>query len=765
MEIVAIFVLFVLLVVYIRKTNQLSEKILKLESETYGLRNAVHSLQPARPEPKAERVTQPAPAVSPTPITSSPIAPRPQPQPSLSLPPMPPSRTREEWEALIGGKLLNRIGAFALILGVGFFLKYAFDNNLISETLRVAIGFITGALLLLGGARFHKKGLAIFAQGLIGAGISIFYLSVYASFNFYHLVSQPVAFVLMALVTAFTFFHGMKYDSLAVAVLGWAGGFLTPFLLSTGQANEVGLFTYIVLLNIGLLAILLKKDAWVILEPLTLAATYLIYFAWLDKYYVEEKLLVAAFFLTIFWGLFYGLDVFRIIKGTTAFEKIRQTVAGANAFLYFVGLYEIVDAQHHNWMSAVTLVLGGVYFLTFLFVKPRQPDATLALRRYTLTAIILLAIATEIQFDGFQTVIFWSIEALALVWCGVNWKMRDIWQAALVLSGLALLRLIFTDGALAYSPIVSFSLLLNQRALAFFVLTATLGAGAILFKRIDDKNSELIQTLSHVAWSILLFILCTVETNDFFRRRLLEATGEVADSLAFNRFMTWATIWTIYSLPIVWLGLRQKTLPISYSGLAGFGLAIIMIAIQGIAFAPISQFTFALNWRAAVFVLVIAGSVVHALWLKANRQSHDWINDVVGILQVAIVLLLLDLFTGETRDIFKRAIFFLRQKAGDSEVAAQITQLQNLQQLALSGVWLFYSVALMVTGIWRRLQGLRIIAIALFGITILKIFIYDLSFLERLYRIFSFIGLGVILLAVSYLYQRYKAVIFDSTKS
>jgi uncharacterized membrane protein len=757
-------ILFILLVIYIRKTNQLSEKILKLEVEIYGLRNAVHSLQPApapaQPEPKVERVTQPALTVPPTPTTPSPVAPR----PPAPLPPVPPSRTREEWEALIGGKLLNRIGAFALILGVGFFLKYAFDNNLISETLRVVIGFITGALLLLGGGRFHKKGLAIFAQGLIGAGIAILYLSVYASFNFYHLVSQPAAFVLMSLVTALTFFHGMKYDSLAVAVLGWAGGFLTPFLLSTGQANEVGLFTYITLLDLGLLAILLKKDGWVVLEPLTLAATYLIYFVWQGKFYAEDKLLVTALFLTVFWVLFYGLDVFRIIKATTTFEKIRQAVAGANAFLYLIALYDIVDAQHHNWMSAVTLILGGIYFLTFLFIKQRQPGAILALRRYTLTAIILLVIATEIQFDDFQTVILWSLEALALVWCGMNWKMRHVWQAALGLSGLALLRLIFTDGALAYSPLSSFAFLFNKRALAFLILCTTLGASAVLFRRIEEKNSGLIQNILHGAWSILLFILFAVESNDYFRRRLLEATGETVTGLIFSRFMTWAAIWSAFSLPMVWLGLRRKILPVIYTGFGSLGLGIIMIAIQGITFEPIAKFTFLLNWRAAAFVLVMAAAAIHTRWLSANRQSYNWAKGVLGILEVAIVLLLLDLLTGETRDIFKRAIFFLQQKAGDSDASVKITQLQNLQQLVLSGVWLFYSVALMVTGIWRRLQGLRIIAIALFGITILKIFIYDLSFLERLYRIFSFIGLGVILLAVSYLYQRYKAVIFDSTK-
>jgi uncharacterized membrane protein len=764
MLVLAILLLLVLLIVYIRKTNQLSEKIFKMEIELRGLRNAVHSSQstptPAA-EPGTERAIPPAPVVSPAPSIPSPITSR----PAMPFPPMPPSRTREEWESLIGGKLLNRIGAFALILGVGFFLKYAFDNNWISETVRVLIGFAAGALLLFGGARWHKKGLAIFAQGLIGAGIAILYLSVYASFNFYHLVSQPVAFVLMSAVTALTFFHGLKYDSLAVAVLGWAGGFLTPFLLSTGQANEVGLFTYVALLDIGLLAILLKKESWVILEPLTLAATYLIYFTWQDKFYVEDKLLVTAFFLTIFWGMFYGLDIYRAIKATASFDKIRQTVAGANAFLYFVALYDIVDAPHHTWMSAVTLLLGGFYFLTFLYLKQKQPDAIVALRRHTLTAIILLVIATEIQFDGFQTVIFWSLEALALVWCGMNWKRRHVWQAALALSGLALLRLLFSEGALNYSPIASFPLLLNQRALAFVVLGTTLGAGAVLFKRIEDKNSALIQALLHGAWSVLLFVLCTVEANDFFRRRLLEASGDAVDGLAFNRFMTWAAIWTAYSLPLVWLGLRRKVLPLIYSGLGGLGFAMLTVAIQGIAFNPISQFTFALNWRAVVFVLVIVGIAVHLRWLSANRQSFGLANDMLSILQFALVLLMLILLTGETRDIFKRAIFLAQQGAGEADVSDQINRLQNLQQLTLSGIWLFYSAVLMLTGIWRRLQGLRIIAIALFGITILKIFIYDLSFLERLYRIFSFIGLGVILLAVSYLYQRYKAVIFEKKKA
>ena len=141
------------------------------------------------------------------------------------------SRTQEEWEALIGGKLLNRIGALALIFAVGFFLKYAFDNNLISEAVRVIIGAVAGIALILIAMLSRKKGLEIFAQGLTGSGIAILYLSDYAAFNFYSLVSQPVAFVLMSLITILAFQQGNLYEFSGNLDLGLGGWILTPFLL------------------------------------------------------------------------------------------------------------------------------------------------------------------------------------------------------------------------------------------------------------------------------------------------------------------------------------------------------------------------------------------------------------------------------------------------------------------------------------------------------------------------------------------------------
>ncbi len=205
----------------------------------------------ARATPKA-----PAPEFGLPPLTDQrPISAPPRPEPV----PEPTSRTREEWEALIGGKLLNRIGALALIIGVGFFLKHAIDNEWINEVTRVLMGAAVGLACLFGADRARTKGYQIFSQGLVGAGLAILYLSVYASFNFYQLVPLPVAFGLMGVVTVIAFLEAFRNDSLAVSILACMGGLLTPVMLSTPEPNEVGLFAYLLALNLGVVLIIVSK--------------------------------------------------------------------------------------------------------------------------------------------------------------------------------------------------------------------------------------------------------------------------------------------------------------------------------------------------------------------------------------------------------------------------------------------------------------------------------------------------------------------------
>lgn len=784
MEMFLFLLLTILVFVFIRKVNELSRKVDYLQTELLRRQQiatppATAATMPQAPESPA---ASPVIASEPKPIfPQAPAAPTPPPPKPLSPPPPPKhSRTRAEWEALVGGKLLNRIGAFALILGVGFFLKYAFDNNWLSETMRVLIGAAIGAGLLVLGNRSHRKGLQIFSQGLIGAGLAILYLSVYASFNFYHLVPQTAALVLMAGVTALAFWQAFVYDSIAISVLGWAGGFLTPVMLSTGTANEVGLFTYVALLSAGLLAVTLKKEAWVILEPLTLAGMYLVYFVWFADHYSENDFGLTVFFLTIFWGLFFGLDMLHALRPMATFNAPRQIVAGLNAALYYLGMAALFEDRHEQWTSAMTLALGAVYFLAMWAIKRRTSSEALTTIRLTLTAIILLVIATAIEFSGFKLIILLSLEALALLACGRRWRLSHVWQSGLALIGISVYALLFTNGALAYQPISEFKLVLNQRFLAFAILAATCFAAARFMKTIEHRQSQIVQISLHYAWCVLLFILFTVETNDIFAKLMLNTAGQAQAHLSSILGYTFATVWAFFALPVTLAGMRQKMFPLLYSGLAILSLALIWAVLQTLGqFKPLSDFALLINHRfllsmvllAAAFFLMreasrfdkLAASPGNELLLGKDRQRPAWLRWLLIGIPTIIILFVFALFTAETRDYFDRDIFLMRRPDAPAEHSQKIEQLRNLKQLSISGVWLLYSIALMVIGIWRREQGLRLLSIGIFGITILKIFLYDLSFLTTLYRIFAFLGLGLILLLVSYLYQKCKTIIFDAS--
>lgn len=608
--------LIIVVILAIDKANTLSRRVDSLEEEVHRLRDIEGLDAPSLTRPAASPGSPPSPAQAPPPPPPS------MPTPKTARPGVPlRTRSRSEWEMLIGGKVLNRIGALALILGGGFFLKYAFDNAWITETVRVILGGVTGTTLLAAASVFRKKGLEVFSQGLVGAGLSILYLSVYAACNFYHLLPMPNAFILMSSVTALTIVHALRYDSFAILMLGWAGGFLTPFLLQTHVPNEIGLFSYIALLDLGLLTVLAKRDRWAILEPLTLGATYTIYIAWYERYYTPDDLYRTLFFLSLFWSLFYALDLARIAASKGTFPRIRHTVGALNAALYTQGLYALINDAHPDRMGSVILSLGIVYALTAILTRRFARQTSQEMVRHLLTAIVFLVLATAIEYDAFKAVLLWSLEGLLIFWAGLRSAQPLVWQSAGALFALAGLKLLFTEGALAYSPITEFTLFSNVRCLTFLVLAGSSAGAANLLRKTTDHSKRM-------------------------------------------------TLWL-------------------YAG--------------------------------ALVVLVIVSTV-------------------------------------EVRDLFERGLFWLRQGPRLRETVEAIQRLTNIKALAISGVWLSWSILLITAGIWKRLQGVRIAAILLFGLTILKIFLFDLSFLSTLYRMVAMMALGIVLLAVSYFYQKHKAI-------
>ena len=271
---------------------------------------------PRAPQPIAPgRFTVP-PVSSPAQAAAAPlVAPPPFPSMKPEQPPaLEPARKLVpaiNWEQFMGVKLLAWIGGLAAFLAVAFFVKYSFDNNLISPQVRMALGAVAGLGLLVGGVMMSRKDYAVLAHTLCGTGVVILYAVTFACRGVYHFEGFTLiaTFALMVLITTTAFFLAVRLNAMVVAVLGMLGGFLTPILLSTGVDNPFGLFGYIAILDAGLILVAVNRR-WLFLGTLAAAGTIFLQIGWADeffsrgRYFEGNKILIALGVLLGFNALY-----------------------------------------------------------------------------------------------------------------------------------------------------------------------------------------------------------------------------------------------------------------------------------------------------------------------------------------------------------------------------------------------------------------------------------------------------------------------------
>jgi uncharacterized membrane protein len=292
---------------------------------------------PAPPPAPAPVFAAPARPVLPPPPVVPPIAPpRPEPPPPLPEPRMP----SIDWEQFMGVKLFAWIGGFALFLGLIFFLKYAFENNLLSPEMQMAGEYVIALALLGGGLWLSKKNdMTVLSQTLCATSIVALYAITFAGHAYYRLIGIMPSFAVMVLITAAAFVLAVQLDAQVVAILGMLGGFLTPVMLSTGKDNPLGLFTYIGLLDIGLVLVALRKR-WHHLIALGVVGTALMQMAWVMTFFTPAKVYTAL-------AVFVGFEALFVV---------------AFAFARKLG-------QDDNWlkMAGVVATLLPLWFVMYLF--------------------------------------------------------------------------------------------------------------------------------------------------------------------------------------------------------------------------------------------------------------------------------------------------------------------------------------------------------------------------------------------------------------
>jgi hypothetical protein len=371
-----------------RRLVELTRRLSTLELEVFQLKKGKETV-PTGPAA--------APAAAPAPITmapvagpelkSPPLAPKPEPRmpappvlPPIAAPlprpvleakptiaPEPPRKAAPaiNWEQFMGVKLFAWIGGLALFLGVAFFVKYSFDNNLVPPELRVAIGFVAGLGLLVGGVVMSRKDYPALSQTLCATGVVILYAVTFACRSIYHFefFGAVPTFLLMVLITATAFLLAVRLNALVVAILGMLGGFLTPILLSTGQDNPLGLFGYIAILDAGLVFVALHRR-WFFLTALAAVGTALMQIGWANEFFTSGK-------------YFEGNKILIALA----------VLLGFNALYVAAAWWDKRRGQTNGWLAGSALGLAAValafagWFLTF---------APLALRPWLMFGFVFL---------------------------------------------------------------------------------------------------------------------------------------------------------------------------------------------------------------------------------------------------------------------------------------------------------------------------------------------------------------------------------------
>ena len=346
--------------------------------------------------PEEEETTAAPPPIVPPPLEApasawedvSPVSAQPAPRPvPVTLPSI-------NWEQFMGVKLFAWIGGLALFLGLAFFVKYSFDNNLVSPEIRVAIGYVLGVGLLVGGLVLVRREYSVLGQTLCATGVLALYANIFASHAFYHFIGVLPAFALMVLVTAVAFLLAVRLDAQVVAILGLLGGFLTPVLLSTGKDNPLGLFSYLALLDAGLIAVVARKR-WNYLVLLAAAGTLLMQIAWTVKFFAVTKVFIAMGVFLGFEALF--LLAFVVTDGDDLLISA-STIGMAFAPLVFtLYLLSFGELGAKPWIIFTFVLVADLGLLTLAVLRNELAPAHLAAG---LAAFFLLSIWTVSYVSG-----------------------------------------------------------------------------------------------------------------------------------------------------------------------------------------------------------------------------------------------------------------------------------------------------------------------------------------------------------------------------
>jgi uncharacterized membrane protein len=626
--------------------------------------------------------------------------------------------------------ILTIIGIFTLVLGIGYFVKYAIDKNWIGETARAGIGLAVGAGIMLAG-HFLRKNYAVFASIITGGGIAVLYFTTTIAFREYHLFTQNTAFFITTIVTIISIALAYYYKSEVLIIFAMLGGFSAPLMISTGQSNYLFLFTYLTLLNIGMLTTAFLKNwksvGW---------TSYIFTCAYLFFWTVKHPELLSIVFYIINYIIFYIFALQDHIKKDILSPWDTLMLVLIN-FSSIIGLIYIFHTLSYEPVIIFPLLFAGVNAVLLLREYGKKSfDFSYSI--FAALTISLITIAVAIQFRSHLITSVWAVETTLLLYI---WKKssHNIFKTCFyVLFPLVIIAQIMTWSE--YLNKDNMAVVFNPVFLTSLVTITTTIVNLFLLKKINESQKQKDHFFENV--------FAVVSYSVIYIALLLEISYHISD-------MPWpavVSIGLIFSIYYIFaLMILRKKLGIESIIQTGLIYLLFILIVLNASFAASAvvtavlqkKLTFGfymihlLHWIPFAYILL---GVASSTGFYKTKLSY-WIVSATLVIAVSC------------------GFYHTYILSSVNDISLVYKTKEHFNILYLPIIWTVLASIFIYISLKKDIPEYSRIGFVLIGIMVLKLYSYDVWQMDNISRITAFILLGVILLLSSFTFQRLKNII------
>lgn len=662
-------------------------------------------------------------------------------------------------EEFAGKNVLDKIGIGIFLTGIAFFVGIAIEYEWINQAGRVFFGLILASVLLSLGYLLRTK-FEKFSSVLIGGGVSAIILTVFAAFYQYEIIGVIPSFLILVFLVALAVLLSIKYDRSEITIIVFLAGFISPFTVSFDTGDYIILFSYLLLLNFGVLFYDFYKKSFVI-NIISYAFTFLFYALWLILEFNKGNdvpAFTAFAFLTVFYIMIFIMMIINNIKENRKFMPMEFSSLVFGTAMYYVAGLTIIAKTGADYKGLFTGWIAIVNFTYVLILYNRKNYDRNILHLFMAISIMFFGLIIPVQFVGNSVTLLWALQSVLLLFVSQKTKIpaMKLSSVGLTIGMLASLSIdlyrtyISTTGDLvAVTPII------NKGFLTSIVALIAMSINLYLLKY-EEKPYIVLPFIKINVYKAILgsFALSTFYFALRFEMKyaIIQHVDYVATVDSYIGIYNFAFIALLMLLSLI---KDMKALHLANTILAVYGLALFLFFYNSVftdirnaylLTTDVSLYQFRFHYIAALLIfaiLVIGFRSTIKLLEKENVWSY--LSALVFIFGTVFLL------SSEIDHIFALSLYHPNMLIQDI--------LSKTHRLPFTLVWTVGSLLFIIIGFLLKHKGIRILAMGLYLASLIKLFAFDYKYLTNQDLMVAFLTMGAVMLIASFIFQNFINII------